>query len=189
VEKAYHHGNLRNLMIEKTIEMIIDEGLGSLSMRKLAAACGVSHSAPYAHFASKDELFAAVLEHITEQFAMVLKDAAAGHGGTFEGLRRLGVAYVMFFAKNPQYYHFIFSHSGIKAGEGHPYEPYDIFMSFMKEFFESQNHPHDARRKILIANWAQIHGLAGLAVMNSDGLSEEIVLDILTNNYFIKQED
>ena len=187
-EKAYHHGNLRNLMIEKTIEMIVDEGIGSMSMRKLAAACGVSHSAPYAHFASKDELFAAVVEHITEQFAAVLKQAVAGLEATPEGLRHMGVAYVMFFAKNPQYYHFIFSHSGIKVGTGHIYEPYDLFMDFMNKFFESQNYPSELRKKTLIASWSRIHGLAGLSVMSKGGQVEgweEMVLDILTNNYFI----
>ena len=49
----YHHGDLRNALIEESIKMINTSGEDSLSMRKLAEKCGVSMAAPYAHFKNK----------------------------------------------------------------------------------------------------------------------------------------
>ena len=46
----YHHGDLRNALIEEGIKMINTGGEESLSMRKLAEKCGVTMAAPYAHF-------------------------------------------------------------------------------------------------------------------------------------------
>ena len=43
----YHHGNLRNALIEAGLKIINESGEDSLSLRKVAAACNVSHAAPY----------------------------------------------------------------------------------------------------------------------------------------------
>ena len=56
-KKAYHHKDLRNALIEKSIEIVSSEGVQSFSLRKAAAACGVSHAAPYKHFQNKEEFF------------------------------------------------------------------------------------------------------------------------------------
>ena len=53
---SYHHGNLKNALIEAGIEMVNEGGTASLSLRKVAAKCGVSNAAPYAHFAGKEEM-------------------------------------------------------------------------------------------------------------------------------------
>ena len=52
----YHHGNLRQALIDAGIKIINENGEEALSLRKAAAACDVSHAAPYAHFKDKDEL-------------------------------------------------------------------------------------------------------------------------------------
>ena len=60
----YHHGDLRNDLIEESIKMINSSGEESLSMRKLAERCGVSMAAPYAHFKNKEEMINANKEHV-----------------------------------------------------------------------------------------------------------------------------
>ena len=52
--KSYHHGDLRNALIETGIELINEYGEEKLSLRKVATKCGVSNAAPYAHFKNKD---------------------------------------------------------------------------------------------------------------------------------------
>ena len=56
----YHHGNLRQALIDAGIKIINENGEEALSLRKAAAACDVSHAAPYAHFKDKDELLEAI---------------------------------------------------------------------------------------------------------------------------------
>jgi AcrR family transcriptional regulator len=59
-DKNYHHGDLKNALIQAGIEILSKEGVGGLSLRKAARKAGVSHAAPYAHFADKQALIAAI---------------------------------------------------------------------------------------------------------------------------------
>ena len=56
----YHHGDLKNALIQAGVEILANEGVGGLSLRKVAKKAGVSHSAPYAHFSDKQALLAAI---------------------------------------------------------------------------------------------------------------------------------
>ena len=56
----YHHGDLKNALIKAGMEILASEGLGGLSLRKVAKQAGVSHAAPYAHFKDKQALIAAI---------------------------------------------------------------------------------------------------------------------------------
>jgi len=186
--KSYHHGDLHAVMIEKGIELINEHGAKTLSLRKLAAACGVSHAAPYSHFKSKEELLFAIENHITAQFTTILKEAVQDAGETPKGLFNLGCAYVLFFARNPEYFRFIFVHSDITVGGGHAYEPYDFYLEFMKKMFDNIDYPKELREKTFVAQWAMIHGLASLAVMeDAEEIPkwEERIPDMLSNNYLI----
>jgi AcrR family transcriptional regulator len=59
-KKTYHHGDLKNALINAGVKILAQEGVGGLSLRKVALKAGVSHSAPYAHFADKQALIAAI---------------------------------------------------------------------------------------------------------------------------------
>ena len=59
-KKAYHHGDLKNALIKAGVEILAKDGVSGLSLRKVAKKAGVSHAAPYAHFADKQALIAAI---------------------------------------------------------------------------------------------------------------------------------
>src|SRR5512147_1727830 len=59
-KKAYHHGDLKNALIEAGADILSKDGVSGLSLRKVALKAGVSHTAPYAHFADKQALIAAI---------------------------------------------------------------------------------------------------------------------------------
>ena len=69
---TYHHGNLKEELIEKGLEYIDKYGSESLSMRKLAESAGVSPGAPYAHFKNKDA-FTTLQLSLTYSFAAKCK--------------------------------------------------------------------------------------------------------------------
>lgn len=62
----YHHGDLRAALIDTAIELIGERGVRGFSLAEASRRLGVSVSAPYAHFAGRDELLAAVAVHACE---------------------------------------------------------------------------------------------------------------------------
>jgi len=59
-KKTYHHGDLKNALIKAGVEILSKDGVSGLSLRKVATKAGVSHAAPYSHFADKQALIAAI---------------------------------------------------------------------------------------------------------------------------------
>ena len=70
--QTYHHKNLRNALIETGIQLVSTEGVNAFSLRKVAAACGVSHAAPYSHFQNKEELLEA-MDHNFEGYDAIFR--------------------------------------------------------------------------------------------------------------------
>ena len=88
----YHHGNLRQALIDAGIRIINEKGEDNLSLRKVAAACDVSHAAPYAHFKNKDELLEAMKKNVTDRITDELKAAVNRGRNTEEAIHLMGKA-------------------------------------------------------------------------------------------------
>ena len=58
---SYHHGNLREALIQRAADVIGEKGVEGVSLRSLARDLGVSHAAPSRHFPTKADLLAAVV--------------------------------------------------------------------------------------------------------------------------------
>jgi AcrR family transcriptional regulator len=73
-KKTYHHGDLKNALIKAGVELLAKDGVSGLSLRKVASKAGVSHAAPYSHFADKQALIAAIS---TEGFRQLYERVSA----------------------------------------------------------------------------------------------------------------
>ncbi|MBO5293479.1 MAG: TetR/AcrR family transcriptional regulator [Lachnospiraceae bacterium] len=177
MEDKYHHGNLRQALIDHGIRIINEEGEQSLSLRKVAAACGVSHSAPYAHFKDKEELLSAIKASVTERFTEYLyrsvdevKDESAE-----KAIVAMGRSYVKFFLEHPDYYQFLFYNQKITvhltAGEIHEedYPPYLLLKElFFRYLGEKGIALSDEEKEIeLIKIWSTVQGIASIACMEN----------------------
>lgn len=170
---SYHHQNLKNEMIEKGIELVNEHGAEQLSLRKVAQACGVSHAAPYSHFSGKEELVAAMQQHITEQFTKQLEETVLIYKGTPTFLLEFGKAYISFFIRHPQYYHFLFQQENVKVSFDldivcdDEYKPFSIYKSQMMEFLSDSDMEQKKKEDYLIALFAYVHGIASIATMKN----------------------
>jgi AcrR family transcriptional regulator len=104
----YHHGDVRNVLLQQAENILTDEGPAGLSLRRLARLTGVSEAAPYRHFDGKDGILAAVAIAAFERFADQLETAAASIESHEERIMALGAAYVQFAVENPQHFRLIF---------------------------------------------------------------------------------
>src|SRR5258705_11133800 len=64
--KSYHHGDLRRALVNAAVSLLTKTQRWDFSLREVARSAGVSHNAPYSHFASKRELLAAVAERLRD---------------------------------------------------------------------------------------------------------------------------
>jgi AcrR family transcriptional regulator len=117
--RGYHHGNLREALIEAALRLIGKNGPGGFTMAEAARAAGVSPAAPYRHFRDRDELMADVAQRSFDAFASALRTAwDKGQPTPRAALIRVGKAYLDFARKDPAGYAAMFE-SGIPTGD-HP---------------------------------------------------------------------
>ncbi len=171
---TYHHGNLRQALIETGIRVINESGEDALSLRKVAAACNVSHAAPYAHFKDKDELIEAIKRSVTEQFMEELNDAVDSAVDSENAIIDMGKRYISFFLRKPDYYKFLFGRQNIiahlKIGEetDEDYPPFILlkktYLKYLKEKGIKKNRKEQGIELLKI--WASAHGLAAIACMS-----------------------
>jgi AcrR family transcriptional regulator len=94
---SYHHGDLRAALIDTAIELIGERGVRNFSMAEASRRLGVAASAPYAHFADRDALLAAVKVRAYDQLAAELP-GIRGRPDPAGRLAALARAYVRFAA-------------------------------------------------------------------------------------------
>jgi AcrR family transcriptional regulator len=107
--RGYHHGNLKEALIEAALDLIARKGPAGFTFAEAARAAGVSPAAPYRHFRDRDDLLIDIARRGFEQFAQVLARAFdEGRPDPFTAFERLGRAYLEFARSEPAYYSAMF---------------------------------------------------------------------------------
>jgi AcrR family transcriptional regulator len=107
---TYHHGDLKNALIQAGVEILASEGLGGLSLRKVAKQAGVSHAAPYSHFADKQALIAAISTEGFKQLYVQIESVKAVQAGSPPDLLvETAWAYFQFALNEPDRFKLMFS--------------------------------------------------------------------------------
>jgi AcrR family transcriptional regulator len=105
---SYHHGNLRRGLLDAALALLAETRQWDFSLREVARRAGVSHNAPYAHFADKQELLAAVAEQGFDSLRRRMNDACVGATDAADAMIAIGTAYVAFGLENPAHYRLMF---------------------------------------------------------------------------------
>ena len=179
-KKSYHHGNLREELIEKGIEVINEAGEEKLSLRKVAKMCGVSNAAPYTYFKKKSDLLYAMSDYIWGILAAELDRTRKKYENQENLLVKLGKTYVMFFCENHRYYHFMISRKNMKIDlfskfseiENNNEKAFSILKIEAIKILEKMGVPNQAMQDKIIAMWALVQGLVTIMIMNDITYSE-----------------
>ena len=95
--ERYHHGNLREALIEAALTMIAERGLAGFAIAELARVVGVSPAAPYRHFRDRNAVIAEVARRGFESMAADLTAATAEwQADPLGALERAAQAHVAF---------------------------------------------------------------------------------------------
>jgi AcrR family transcriptional regulator len=184
---TYHHGNLKNELIENAIRIISEKGFDGLSLRRISAQCGVSHNAVYRHFESKERLIECCREHVTETLTENLKRSIEGLDNTDpETVNKLGYAYIQFYREHPTYFSFLYRNTSVKINftmeytKGN-YPPFEVFRSVCRAITERRKMTYKEGLRRLVRYWSLMHGAISLMISPNvalDGEWDEILKDI-----------
>jgi AcrR family transcriptional regulator len=103
---AYHHGNLRQVLIEATLRLVEEGGPEAVTVREAARRAGVSPGAPFRHFPTRTSLMTAVAEEATHRLHDAVFAAVASNeaGDPLNALRAMGRAYLRWAYANPTHF-------------------------------------------------------------------------------------
>jgi len=116
-KRGYHHGNLRQALVEAALDLIAEKGPTGFTMAEAAKRADVSAAAPYRHFTGRDELIAEIATQGYDLFADVLAYAYdEGRPSPLAAFEAVGRAYLAFARKYPGHYMAMFE-SGVSPGQ------------------------------------------------------------------------
>jgi AcrR family transcriptional regulator len=166
-QTAYHHGDLRRALLEASLELVDEAGIGALSLREVARKAGVSHSAPYHHFRDRGSLLAALAEEGFAELAGEMAEARAKAADARARLEACGLAYVRFALRSPARFKLMFrpelaapSEEGAVARSSTP--ALDTLMVAIKEAQEAGLAPAGDPMPLVLTCWSAVHGMASL---------------------------
>src|SRR3954469_23256208 len=106
--RAYHHGDLRAALVDATLALVAEKGVSGFSVAEAARRTGVSISAPYRHFADRDELLAAAAVRGYEELLARFRAAIDAQESPAEQAAAVSAAYVRFAAERRPLFELLF---------------------------------------------------------------------------------
>ena len=177
----YHHGDLRNALIEAGVEILEEEGNSAISLRKVARKVGVSHAAPYRHFENKELLIAAIAEEGYGKLEEKMKGAIDNFPGDSRvQLIELGWAYIQFALENPNHLRVMFTDFS-EACELETTSTFDVLVQAIMAGQEANEVVAGDAMSLALTLWSTVHGLSTLLIENkippvsSGAVSAEVV--------------
>ena len=164
---AYHHGNLREALLERAADVIAERGVEGLSLRGLARDLGVSHAAPSAHFPDRAALLCELARVGFQRSVDAMRAGAAAAGpDPVRRYRALGRAYVRFAHEQPSYFRAI-NHPEVRAHDDEELRAArDAFIAVLREGVEEARtsgwHPEVDVETLLAFSCAAATGAAEL---------------------------
>lgn len=104
----YHHGNLRQTLVEAALQLALEHGPQGVSVREAARRAGVSSGAPFRHFPSRRALMTAVAEEATERLRIeVGRSIRPADRTAHQRLAALGRGYLRWAANHPAHFRIV----------------------------------------------------------------------------------
>jgi AcrR family transcriptional regulator len=167
----YHHGNLREALIDAGVELAAEQGPDAVVLREVSRRVGVSHNAAYRHFADRDDLLHAVSARAITRWGQFMADritAAADGPGPWAAAARLeacGRSYVDFAVTSPGLFRIACALSlGAVEPDGEVDHPYAQLSQRLDEMVATELLTPERRANAEIAAWSAVHGFAMLVV-------------------------
>lgn len=176
--RAYHHGDLREALIEAGLDLLKDDSADSWSLREVARRVGVSATAVYRHFPDK----AALLKELCVRGALELAEAQAkamvAAGGGQKGFVATGGAYIRFALANPALFRVMMANMPPGGFFSADFSDDQVGIQLLRQNMLSLLPEAAGEEGVLfgmLMSWAQVHGLAMLMLDGQIPVSEDMI--------------
>lgn len=171
-KQRYHHGNLKQDLLDTALHALELESLEKLSLRSLAKALGVTPTAVYGHFSDKIALLIELRTLGFRQLSETMRSALADlptPSPAEDKVRALGKAYMQFAADKPHLFATLFSWTPDFdritpecAEEGARSE--QILRNALLELLQKQGHDLTEYQAAVasFSAWSLVHGISML---------------------------
>ena len=187
LKKQYHHGDLKKSIIETAVGIIQTEGIKALSLRNVALEIGVSHSALYRHYKSREDLVVSIAINGFLELTNKL-DMAMGKrtGDPLSQIVEMGREYIHYAVENPVYYKIMFGdYITNKTQYPELFQSYDAL--FRKVIDVLSKHDSGKRKKNLnhpvtaVSMWSLLHGYSCLIIDNvkDENVGSEVQINLM----------
>jgi AcrR family transcriptional regulator len=174
-KRGYHHGNLRQALVDAALILIEEKGPTGFTLSEAAKRAGVTPAAVYRHFAGREDLIAEAARQGYEIFADVMEYAyQSGQPSALAAFEATGRAYLAFARKYPGHYIAMFE-SGISVNHSPDLAAISSRARAVLERAAEQLSEHIPPEKrpppaMFSAHiWALSHGVVELFARNSPG--------------------
>jgi AcrR family transcriptional regulator len=159
--------NLREACLAEALAIIEREGVEALSLREVARRLGVSHQAPYKHFASRDHILAELVGNAFASFAAHL-DRSQGGEEPGRDLTALGSAYLDYAARHPLQYRLMFG-TPLPDPAAHPdmMQQARHAFSVLRDTLRRRSGPSEQTDLDALFVWSAVHGVASMMQTNA----------------------
>ena len=173
--RPYHHANLRQTLLDAAVALIGEVGPRAFTLREVARRAGVSHNAPYRHFAGKDELLAIVAAEGFDRLTVSMQNAMAPAESARERLVLCGCGYVEFALRWPQHFLVMFDlpHPPVECEEAKAAggAAFQVLLDSVAAAQQSGDLPTGELMPLAWTAWSLVHGIAKLAISGNLPLS------------------
>lgn len=163
-QHAPEPADLRQRILDGAEALLEAEGLGALSLREVARRAGVTHQAPYHHFADRETILAELVTRGFDELARRLARANDQEGSRREAVYESGLAYVGFALDHPGIFRIMFRPEVCDAGRFPAAQQAGDRAHAELHRMVQRLHGREASPVLASVYWAQVHGLACLLV-------------------------
>ncbi len=157
---TYHHGSLREALIEAGLGVLEGSEDHDVSLRELAREVGVSPAAVYRHFPNKDAMLAALGQEGLAMLGRAQREAYEAAGGGGRGFAETGRAYVRFALAHPALFRLVFAHGDPASLQSDGPDPASQLLLETTVALTGADGP--AAERLALQAWAIAHGVAML---------------------------